>query len=1663
MNTANQKSITSDNEKVVSLFKFIKELNKLKQKAIVNIKDYIWHCKLSSIHNDPENIKINYMDRVEEELSGSDIDNVLLSVHKPTYSPCPKPDEAFADWLKDEWGNFHNNTVSLKQYKIINHTTADGKVQKTYEYFIENQNRVKKYDEWIKLRNKWISQELIKEKTKKLFSNLYKLYFELQRESETEEIIISNGFIHDKNDSLINHPVLTHRVNLEYDPDEDIVSIKDTSVATELYSTVFQSMQDINISSLEKIRQDLQNNDYHPLDRIDTPEFFKVLIHQLSSDSLYNSDVPEFYKERLLLYWEPCFIVRKRLDGTIKAIEQIIENVDENNVIPEPIINIVSGGTIKIPNETKEPSIEEQLAAVGGESLEILLSKQANKEQLEIAKRIEHYNAVLVQGPPGTGKTHTIANLLGHFLAQGKSILVTSHTTKALKVLKEKVATGLQDLCVSVLDDSNIDMEKSIDGITTYMSKHTSHELLKKMNSLEIERKDVIKQLALVRRKIFEIIKLECNCIVYNGNEISPSKAAEFIVEHADDLSYIPGKVRENTPLPLTFDLLSELYRSNEGLSIEDEIELSNNLPNPNEIIEPSEFASVWDSYQKSNNKIKSIQQEKSWTITNNEKDHTIFIAGDFGEILIPYPNNEAISELNDYCSSFNEIEPWMKSAAVDGKLGGAHKERWITLINQIKKTIEYKDSIVSEAFGKKIVFSNDNSKTELKNSFEAIKNIYIEKNKLSKLTLMIHKEYAEALEKVTIDGHKAQNEQDCNLILHNIELSEISDQCAVYWDELLSKHDVPKFKELDEIDPERVAENWISYIEKYLDWYTSEYSVLLDKLKNIGISSESIFNIKPLDTELNATDKILFSIKNIIPQICNICDAIIKNETYSTKINKSIDVLLSDKRGQSIICSSLYKAINTGNISKYAENYASLEKMYEKYKLKQNRSNLLNILRPVAPDWADAIEKRIGIHGNYTVPSDIEDAWKWKQLYLNIENITSKPFSELQKESTNLSKEYRDITAKYAKHCGWYHLLQRTETDINMKMALQGWRLTVKKIGKGTGKQAPALKAKARELMAKCQNAVPAWIMPINKALESLNPKKNRFDIIIIDEASQSDISSLAILYMGKKLIIVGDDKQVSPMAVGVPIDKINALEEMYIKGKIPNSHLYNGKTSIYDIASTTFQPLMLREHFRCVPEIIGFSNMLSYDNKIKPLRDASNSTLLPAVVNYRVQNGMRSYPNKFNTNEALAIVALLKSCIKQPEYKGKTIGVISLLGDEQAKKIQNYIENEISQREVKNRNILCGNSANFQGDERDIIFLSVVDSNNGNGPLHMQNYGSDDAYRKRYNVAASRAKDQLWVVHSLDTANDLKPGDIRKTLIDYASNPNSLAIKYDAIEKESESPFEAAVAKSLSDRGYHLVQQWKVGSYRLDIVAVCGKKTVAIECDGERWHSGENKIREDMERQTILERLGWRFIRIRGSEYYKDPESTINRVIKELSDYEIEPEATSNNANENRETDLLNKVKSNAFEFFKEYQEKYKDDIENHNNIIESALNDSLNLDVIGVENKISNLKSKVNSTTSNSSNQISFFDNVSDIKIENKFDAAIKSLSQDNALEHILSFIKEGTNVQHKTFGKGIITNVVKKNDQIKMTIKFSIEEKEFFFPYAFENGFLSLIEE
>ena len=143
--------------------------------------------------------------------------------------------------------------------------------------------------------------------------------------------------------------------------------------------------------------------------------------------------------------------LRPRNAGLSTTVDSIIEDLEGDVMIPEGLSSIV-GVETEVTSASQDDCLDDENHVIAPTpEPDILFSKPANSEQYEIAARLAKNRAVLVQGPPGTGKTHTIANLLGYLLAQGKTVLVTAHTTKALRVLRQQVDTALQPLCLSVL------------------------------------------------------------------------------------------------------------------------------------------------------------------------------------------------------------------------------------------------------------------------------------------------------------------------------------------------------------------------------------------------------------------------------------------------------------------------------------------------------------------------------------------------------------------------------------------------------------------------------------------------------------------------------------------------------------------------------------------------------------------------------------------------------------------------------------------------------------------------------------------------------------------------------------------------------------------------------------------------------------------------------------------------------------------------------------------------------------------------------------------------------------------------------------------------------------------------------------------------------------
>ena len=147
-----QKSLTQQ-EKALSLFSFVRELNKLKQKVVLNWKEHPFCRPMSGLPDDPEHIRVFYRDRVEEEAPETDAGNVLLSVRKPRLEPCPKPGRELENWLIEGWESPQNEPQA--------HAFQSYGKPERLEWFDEEPERVSAFKTWKKKRDVWAQRQLI--------------------------------------------------------------------------------------------------------------------------------------------------------------------------------------------------------------------------------------------------------------------------------------------------------------------------------------------------------------------------------------------------------------------------------------------------------------------------------------------------------------------------------------------------------------------------------------------------------------------------------------------------------------------------------------------------------------------------------------------------------------------------------------------------------------------------------------------------------------------------------------------------------------------------------------------------------------------------------------------------------------------------------------------------------------------------------------------------------------------------------------------------------------------------------------------------------------------------------------------------------------------------------------------------------------------------------------------------------------------------------------------------------------------------------------------------------------------------------------------------------------------------------------------------------------
>src|SRR5712671_1706208 len=1464
-------------DKLTRVFRYLEALNQHRNPAKRQLREQPWSQWMRDLpehasiqRGGAKSLKTKNGNDQDSELGGS---NYVLKVQRPRLTRPPEPPEEIAAWLEDGWDD-PSSAFAVRPALEESEISA----APTIVSFTDDAARTASLGRWKLLRDEWAKTEKPARAAMKIFESLYALYGRIDREAERVELILGDGILSWRRaDGGIYHPILLQRLQLQFDASVPEFTLSEADHPVELYSALFQSMNDVDGRAIGRCREELEQEGFHPLVNGSTSGFLKRLVVQLSPRGEFlDARAPDAEVSDPCIGRDPVLFLRARTLGFAAAIEGILADLRTREDLPWSLLNII-GEESSVP----EAGIAHPAASGSAPAdSEVLLSKPANPEQIRIAQQLEEHGGVLVQGPPGTGKTHTIGNLVGHLLAQGKSVLVTSHTTKALRMVRHHIVPELRPLCVSLLEsdlDSRKQLESAVGSIAERLSRADAGSLEMQAKKLESDRLDLLEKLDEIRNQLTEARADEYRDIAIGGKSWAPADAARQVMQEKEAHGWIPGPVAAVAPLPLSPGELADLYRTGVSISREDEQELSGHLPELHDLPRPEDFEA-------------SISERNHLGMENLDLRTDLWDSA-AGQST-PAEMETLAAALVQAVELLSGKDKWKLSAVYAGRYGDVHRQPWDQLISFVR-LVHREAANAKESFVKYGPEASENSAVKEQERIAGEILAHLEGGgKLGTFTLFTHKAWGQLLEQTKVNNTRPRLPEHFQALRQLFRLKGFREDLGARWDRQVATLGTPHASEMGE-ELEKTLMQYCDSIEDCLDWQQKMWLPLQQQLKDIGFRWDKFLAEQPAvvgpDGELAririaVTDALLPILDSRFKKL-KLLQLEEEFRDLKSRLKLAARVAKASK-----VTGQLLAAVTDENCNRYREAHERLLELKSKQADLDLRRTLLAKLETAAPAWSAAIRNRTGVHGRSEPPRDAASAWTWRQLNDELDRRASVSLEVLQAKSEKLREQLRRVTVELIDKRSWASQARRTSS--RQRQALVGWLDTIRRIGKGHGIRVSLLRAEAARKMSECRGAVPVWVMPLSRVVENFDPRTTRFDVVIIDEASQSDVMALVALYLGKTVLVVGDHEQVSPSAVGQDLGVIQNLIFQYLRG-VPNSDLYDGQISIYDLARQSFGgTTCLVEHFRCVPEIIQFSNMVSYDGRIKPLRDASRVHLRPHTVAYRVSGSSRD--GKINRQEALATASLLVAAIEQLEYKKNdagqptSFGVVSLVGDEQAIEIDNLLRGHLSPDRYEQRHLLCGNAAQFQGDERDVIFISLVDTAQ-RGPLSLRD---QELFKQRFNVAASRARDQMWIVHSLSPRDDLKPDDLRRQLIEHAQDPTRLMRALEEKEKRTQSAFEREVMTRLTAAGYQVASQWRVGAFRIDLVVEGDDKRLAIECDGDRYHPLE-RLGEDMERQSILERMGWIFTRIRATEFLRNPDRAMKPILEKLELLQIFPKS--------------------------------------------------------------------------------------------------------------------------------------------------------------------------
>ncbi|MFD7379475.1 AAA domain-containing protein [Streptomyces mirabilis] len=1473
----------TDAARVRQIFRFLAEAEESKARPVRTLDGAAGTVWFEELPDEPG---------VEMMLDGvlATDDPAWLTVVRPEREDAPHPKTLLAPWVDETRIRDFKQTRAPHLRRRIEPEFPDWSqgipLEKAYHELDEHPKREKiekLYATWEQEWLAWAERRRAIDPLVKLYDRLHKMHEDAANLGEAYELVLGLGRLTWQTSSgqRVERHLVTHRATIQLDPSTGTLTAAPdpTGVGLELEEGMLEGAQHVPGPVREGIVQVLED-----ASDVTDPEHLEALhtalrswVNAAHSAGSYLPTV-ERAKPRTLdvpqVGLTPALVLRERnRRSTMDALKAIARQID-GGTPPTELLGYIAGrdGALTAAD----------LAAAEGDGTEtdtgeMYFALPANEEQRTIAERLRANRLVVVQGPPGTGKTHTIANLVTDLLAQGKRVLITSHTPRALRVLRDKLPESIRDLCVSRTEDgaaAQRELEASVQKILSeyagYDQKASQREIRALQTRLAAARsaqQTMLRDLAVLREQ--ETHRFEVEIGDYSG---SLQEIAERLTAEAEKYEWL-GQVPQEQPTLSADDVLG-LLRTTRAFTPHHRA-LAAEVPGPSELPSPGDFeeaVSVARSAQEAHAAVRqdplseeydtavrglaTAEQQRlstaldAFTAARARAASLAAAAGEWAVALL-----KEVNAGQDWQARSRRAAVTETLAAVDASLS--------VLGTAMVSGLEQYDPAV--ALGQATTLHDGLGQGQKLRGPLGIR------SKLAKAA-------GPFVEAVRVDGRAPEDAETAAVVLARVRLELRLAQVESEWGS--------------------PAGAWQGHGPRLAR--LRQEAEVLEALLAVAAARTDVLTAAATSPVLTVATWHDQSVENAVRALLRAATTLRAAEQSRRVIADTEELLRawSDRPGVSPAVTRALDAVRAQNPDGYREFSHEIAEVREAARLRAEQHTARNLVQEAFPSLAERITD---------TPDDgvwdarlplLAESWAWSAWRDRMERLTD-PEAEraLRKRLTEADDDARIMLARLAAARAWHRCLGLLTGD--QSRALSAYQQAARRI---KGKYQHRYRRDAQAALRKAQTAVPAWIMPLHQVAETVPmDRPGMFDVVIVDEASQSGLEAMLLSWLADRMVVVGDSKQVSPSNVGLKQDEYFHLRDRLLTSLEPDVRsLFGPESSFFDLTealSAGRGTLMLKEHFRCMPEIISFSNELCYNGRLQPLRQYGADRLAPVRTVY-VEDGeaFGSNARLANTAEAEALVDAIVRCCADPAYDGKTMGVISLRASKgHLAELENLLAERLDYEQREERRIRVGDAEDFQGDERHIMFISCVNSATTAAGTVPGGFNGK-TYEQRLNVAASRAQDQVWVFHSART-EQFHENDLRRQWLDHLTRPSeedTVAVNGEVLpdvrHEAFDSLFQQQVYLELTARDYRVRPGYRVGRHSIDLVVEGGTRRLAVACDGDAFAEGEDASTAAA-RQRDLERVDWTFVRIRGSRFHLDREQALAPLWAELERLGIEP----------------------------------------------------------------------------------------------------------------------------------------------------------------------------